>query len=89
MRKSFDREEKRLRRQKDGFLEYGITIENFFNLEWWLVKIFFWLTVLSIPQMIIYGLNWSPSTLGAGSVLNSLSFGGLGQAVNICAQGHI
>lgn len=40
--------------KNNPFLSYGVAIENFFNLEVWLIKIFFVLTLLALPQMIVF-----------------------------------
>lgn len=41
---------KRKKTDKDKlFLEYGIAIENFFNLQRSMIKIYFILTLLAIP----------------------------------------
>ena len=45
---------KKKSKQKNPFLEYGTAIENFFNLECALIGMFFVLTLLAIPQMIIF-----------------------------------
>ena len=45
---------------QNPYLQYGVAIENFFNLEVALIKIFCILSVLAIPQMIVfasYGAN--------------------------------
>ena len=60
------------------FLDYGSSIENFFNLEWMLMKAFVMLTILCITQLVSFGLNWNLNKFGDGTFLSGISFAGLG-----------
>lgn len=72
--------------KNNPFLQYGVAIENFFNLEVWLIKIFFVLTLLSLPQMIVFASYNSNASFQESSFLDSLSFASLGQANAVCSK---
>ena len=46
------------------FLEYGTAIENFFNLEYRLICTFFVVTLISLPQMLVFASYHSQSLDG-------------------------
>ena len=68
------------------FLDYGAGIENFFNLEVALIKIFGVLTLIAIPQMAIFASYNSYSSYSNNAWFNVLSFGSLGQANTFCSK---
>ena len=78
---------KRKKTDKDKlFLEYGIAIENFFNLQKSMIKIYFILTLLAIPQMAVFASYNANASFQFSSVFDMFSFGSLGQADAVCSK---
>lgn len=67
------------------YLQYGVAIENFFNLEVALIKIFFFISLLSIPQMIILG-TYNDNVNQAVGLLDVISFASMGQSNTLCSK---
>ena len=59
-------------------MEYGIAIENFFNLELSLIVIFLVLTLVAIPQMIIFAAYDSGKSNEDTTFYDKFSFASLG-----------
>ena len=77
---------KRKNREKNPYLQYGVAIENFFNLEVQLIKIFCVLTLLAIPQMIVlYTFDYNVQ-MGGTTFLEKTSFSSMGQANTLCSK---
>jgi len=79
--------QKKKKKQIDSnpYLQYGVAIENFFNLEVSLIKIFFFISLLSIPQMIILGTYNDNVNLTVG-FLDIISFASMGQSNTLCSK---
>ena len=78
--------------KKDPFLKYGIGIQNFFQLQRVLCKLYAAVSVLAILQMIIYrshaGLSYLQDQKSTLSYFN-LSFASMGFATNNCGKAPI
>ncbi len=48
------RKKEQSKRDKDVFLNYGTGIKNYFILQERIIVLFCYLTILAIPQMLIY-----------------------------------
>ena len=68
------------------FLEYGIAIENFFNLECRLILIYLIVTLIALPQMIIFATFDNQSASNTSSLFSGINFGSLGQANSLCSR---
>lgn len=72
--------------EKHPFLKYGVAIENFFELEKWLIWTFLILTLMAIPQMTVFAVYNGLYQGYHEHFLARLSFGSLGQADVECSQ---
>ena len=76
--------------KEEVYLEYGVGIMSYFQLQWGLIRLFFFLTILASIQMILYwqtgGLVYIKDQVGI-YVLSS--FGNMGFAKPICAKENI
>ena len=76
-------------REKDVFLNYGTGIKNYFRLQESIIRLFCYLTILAIPQMLIYqyfdGYNYTKGN----SVYSKLSFGAMGYSDSNCGTNFI
>jgi len=72
--------------KNNPFLEYGVAIENFFNLEVYLIKIFCVLTLLALPQMVVFASYNSNASFTNSSITDAVSFASLGQANSVCSK---
>ena len=77
---------KKVNNKENPFLQYGVAIENFFNLEVQMIYIFFILTLLTLPQMGIFAAYNSNGNYMSSSFLDSLTFSSLGQANTVCSK---
>ena len=80
------RKKKKKSKKTNPFLEYGVAIENFFNLETALIRIFFVLTLLCIPQMVIFACYDSFKGYQNSNLLDRISFGSMGQTSTVCSK---
>ena len=71
---------------QNPYLQYGVAIENFFNLEVALIKIFCILSVLAIPQMIVFASYGANMFYQTSNWMNAINFGNLGQANSVCSK---
>ena len=67
-------------------MEYGIAFENFFNLEFNLIKIFALLSLIATFQMAIFFSFDSGKVNDDSTVLDRLTFASLGQATSVCSK---
>ena len=74
---------------KEIFLNYGTGIQNYFIVQERLIQLFCVLTLLAIPQMLIYryfnGYNYTTTE----PIYASLSFGAMGYTSNNCGTNFI
>ena len=75
---------KKSNKKENPFLQYGTAIENFFNLEYALIKMFAVLSLLALIQMVIF-LTYNDTNFGG--IFQESTFSGLGQATNVCSRG--
>jgi len=71
------------------FLLYGVGIQNYFVLQERLIKLFCLLTLVSIPQMLIYNYFDGYNYTREDSLFTRLSFGDMGQSGNNCGMNFI
>ena len=71
------------------FLLYGVGIQNYFVLQERLIKLFCLLTVISIPQMLIYSYFNGYNYRLDDTLYTRLSFGNMGQSSSNCGKNFI
>ena len=73
--------------KKDPFIAYGVGIRNFFRLQVDVIKVFCWLSLMAIVQMIIFGSFNGLEYLGDSvSTSASVSFGSIGFSGSVCGR---
>ena len=93
MRKNFLRSAKaRKKEEKHPFLRYGTGIQNYFAMQERLIKLFCALTIIAIPQILIYryfeGFK-NDYKDDAGQRFAELSFGNMGYSGYTCGKNFI
>ena len=87
--KRHDKKEAKKKEHKEIFLNYGTGIQNYFIVQERLIQLFCVLTLLAIPQMLIYryfnGYNYTTTE----PIYASLSFGAMGYTSNNCGTNFI
>jgi hypothetical protein len=77
------------KRNKDVFLNYGTGIKNYFIVQERIILLFCYLTILAIPQMLIYryfdGYNYTQDN----TVYTKLSFGSMGFSSSNCGTNFV
>ena len=63
-----------------------MAIENFFHLQVQMICIFFVLTLLTLPQLIIFMTFGSNASFESSTWKDNLTFAGLGQATTLCSK---
>ena len=75
------------KRKNDPFLVYGAGVQNYFKLQENLLWLFFFLTICSCFQMMIYKSYGGMDSFGEFVTLTaSVSFGNMGFSSTVCAK---
>ena len=80
--------EKLLKKHKgNAFLEFGVSSENFFNLERSLIRLFCYLSLFAIVQMTIFACFFEDREVEDDhTTWSPFSFASFGEANSICSK---
>ena len=78
------KEKKRKKKENMPFLSYGVGVQNYFEVQTRLIYLFLLLSLLAIPQMVIYGYFEGFNYTNEENVYTALSFGNMGYSSNNC-----